>query len=126
MFPGKVVVVNCDTHKDKNSRTAVFKKFREDNDDLKIIITSKDIGGVSVSLDDRFGDRPRDVYCMGGDRRKERSEQSFWRTSRSTSKSPTEIFDIYIDGISGELEKEVSSQKKKKTMDTFIGKPSYS
>lgn len=120
LFPGRVVVVNCMTPKKKSDRIIIFNRFREDNDDLKVVITSKDIGGVSISMDDRRGNRPRDVYGTG-DRAKERKQQSYWRTSRATSQSPTNIFEIYIEGISAEKEKEKSSLTKEKFMEAYRG-----
>lgn len=108
-YPSKVKVMHGDT--DAADRKAITKAYQCDSDDCKFLITSKDVGGTSYSLDDPIGNRKRFVFKRS-DRSADKNAQVDWRTSRATSKSETDIRDYYVGGVKLELDRFNNNKKK--------------
>lgn len=117
-FPGKIAIMDGDTSVEMRNRLSTL--YREDSDVLKIIITSKDVGGMSISLDDRKGNRERYLFKRA-DRTTVGNVQIDWRTSRGTSKSQTFIINGLVDGIKLERDRRDKDSVKEKDLNRYRG-----
>lgn len=99
----------------QKDRISIIRSFQEDNLDHRLIIAHPKVGGIGVSLDDRFGKFPRFIFAIPTYNFID-LHQLTGRIYRGTTKSIATIRFIYSNSF--KIETSIFNALARKTMDT--------